>query len=141
MKKKLSFFEKLIYYFENELSKGPTSLIKWLAIVSILVVFILGICIEIFGLNDFVEGSWQSLMAVIDPGYIGGAEHWGDRIILMLATIVGIFIFSILIATISAAIDGIIENLRKGKSNVLESNHTLILGWSDKIFTIIRFFV
>jgi voltage-gated potassium channel Kch len=54
-----------------------------------------------------------------------------------LATIVGIFIFSILIATISAAIDGIIENLRKGKSNVLESNHTLILGWSDKIFTII----
>jgi voltage-gated potassium channel Kch len=137
MKKKLSFFEKLRYYFENELSKGPTSLIKWLAIVSILVVFILGICIEIFGLNDFVEGSWQSLMAVIDPGYIGGAEHWGDRIILMLATIVGIFIFSILIATISAAIDGIIENLRKGKSNVLESNHTLILGWSDKIFTII----
>jgi len=137
MKKKLSFFEKLRYYFENELSKGPTSLIKWLAIVSILVVFILGICVEIFGLNDFVEGSWQSLMAVIDPGYIGGAEHWGDRIILMLATIVGIFIFSILIATISAAIDGIIENLRKGKSNVLESNHTLILGWSDKIFTII----
>jgi ion channel POLLUX/CASTOR len=137
MKKKLSFFEKLRYYFENELSKGPTTLIKWLAIVSILVVFILGICVEIFGLNDFVEGSWQSLMAVIDPGYIGGAEHWGDRIILMLATIVGIFIFSILIATISAAIDGIIENLRKGKSNVLESNHTLILGWSDKIFTII----
>ena len=84
MKKKLSFFEKLRYYFENELSKGPTTLIKWLAIVSILVVFILGICVEIFGLNDFVEGSWQSLMAVIDPGYIGGAEHWGDRIILML---------------------------------------------------------
>ena len=55
----------------------------------------------------------------------------------MLATIVGIFIFSILIATISAAIDGIIENLRKGKSNVSESNHTLILGWSDKIFIII----
>lgn len=26
-----------------------------------------------------------------------------------------------------------IEDLKKGRSDVLETNHTLILGWSDKV--------
>ena len=31
-----------------------------------------------------------------------------------------------------------IDEMRKGRSRVIESNHTLILGWSPKVFAIIN---
>ena len=47
----------------------------------------------------------------------------------------GIFIVATLIGTITSGLEGTIEEFRKGKSKVLEENHTLILGWSPKVFT------
>lgn len=73
--------QKIQYYFEQTISKGPTSLIKWLAIISLFFVFILGLIILIFGISSdptsnqglgFIEGSWQSLMATLDSGTMGG---------------------------------------------------------------------
>ena len=31
-----------------------------------------------------------------------------------------------------------VDQMRKGKADVLETNHTLILGWSDKLYALIR---
>lgn len=31
-----------------------------------------------------------------------------------------------------------VDELKKGKSQVLETNHTLILGWSDEVVPIIK---
>jgi hypothetical protein len=36
------------------------------------------------------------------------------------------------------AISDKIEDLKKGRSDVLESGHTLILGWSDKLLPILE---
>ena len=43
----------------------------------------------------------------------------------------------VIIGIIAVALDQKIENLRKGRSFVVESGHTLILGWSPRIFTIV----
>jgi Trk K+ transport system NAD-binding subunit len=43
-----------------------------------------------------------------------------------------------LIGIISSGIDEKLEELKKGKSFVNEKNHTLIIGWSNKIFSIIE---
>ena len=43
--------EKIRYYFENTMSAGPSGVIKWLAILSLLLVVILGIVILITTLN------------------------------------------------------------------------------------------
>jgi hypothetical protein len=40
--KKPSFGEKTRYYFENTMSAGPAGVIKWLAIISLFMVLILG---------------------------------------------------------------------------------------------------
>lgn len=143
---KPSLRERLRYYFENTMSSGPGGVIKWLAIISIVAVLILGLVILIFGISaepeaeplGFIEGAWKSLMATLDPGTMGGDEGWAFRIVRFSATLVGIFLISILIGTISSGIDEQIDELKKGKSNVLESNHTLILGWSEKVFSIIK---
>lgn len=42
-----------------------------------------------------------------------------------------------LLAWCADAIGDKIEDLKKGKSDVLEANHTLILGWSDKSLNMI----
>ena len=144
--KKSSTREKFRYYFEQTISSGPTSLIKWLAIISLFAVLLLGLLILVFGISSdpdstqglgFIEGSWQSLMATLDSGTMGGDEGWLFRIVRFAATILGIFLISILIGSISSGIDQKIDDLKRGRSKVIEQNHTLILGWSEKIFSII----
>ena len=143
---KASFKEKLRYNFDNTLSNGPIAIISWLALVTFLLVIIAGFILFIFGLSanpienepfDLVEGIWQSLMRVLDAGTVTGDEGWAFRLFMLLITIAGLFIFSSLIGSISSGIDESISNLRKGKSKVIETNHTLILGYSSMIYSVI----
>jgi voltage-gated potassium channel Kch len=145
---KSTFKERVRYYFENTIASGPTGVIKWLAIFSLFLVLILGAIILIFGISSsdepgaeslgFIEGSWQILMSTIDPGAMGGdGPVWAYRAVRLVATLGSLFLISILIGTISSGIDGKLEELKKGRSRVLETNHTLILGWSEKVFSII----
>ena len=145
---KATFKERVRYYFENTIAAGPTGVIKWLAIFSLFLVLTLGAIILIFGITSsdepdaeglgFIEGSWQILMSTIDPGAMGGdAPVWAYRAVRLVATLGSLFLISILIGTISSGIDGKLEELKKGRSRVLETNHTLILGWSEKVFSII----
>jgi len=144
--KKHSFKKRFQYYFENTISSSPLGIIRWLALASIVSILILGAITVAFkipsnpesGPLDFVEGMWQSLMATLDTGTMAGANGWSFRIILFPATLIGIFIISILIGSISSTIDEKINELKKGKSSVLENDHTLILGWSEKIYAIIQ---
>ena len=52
-------------------------------------------------------------------------------------TLGGLFVVSALIGVIATGLDAKIEDLRKGRSFVIESEHTLILGWSESVFTIL----
>ena len=143
---KASFKEKLRYNFDNTLSNGPIAIISWLALVTFLLVILAGLILFITGLSadpelneplGLVEGIWQSLMRVLDAGTVTGDEGWAFRLFMLLITIAGLFIFSSLIGSISSGIDESISNLRKGKSKVIETNHTLILGYSSMIYSVI----
>ncbi|AEE48684.1 CASTOR/POLLUX-related putative ion channel [Haliscomenobacter hydrossis] len=141
---KATLREKLRYRFENSLSHGPIAIIGWLALISFVVVVIAAIVLHFTGIGpapdeklSFAEAAWQSLMRALDSGAVGGDSGWVFRGIMLVVTIGGIFILSTLIGSISSGIDQSIEDLRKGKSMVLESNHTLILGYSSKIYSII----
>lgn len=143
---KHSLNQRIRYYFENTMSSGPMGVIKWLAIASLFVVVILGIVIAIMGIKGspddaedlgFIEGAWQILMSTLDQGAMAGDQGWAFRAVRFVATLGSLFLLSILIGTISSGIDAKIGELKKGKSRVLESNHTLILGWSEKIFSIL----
>lgn len=144
MKNKISFFDKLRYSFENTLSAGTIALIGWLAILSFVIILIAGAIVAITGITpegseplNFIEGMWQSLMRTMDAGTIGGDSGWSFRMIMIVVTFGGIFIFSALIGILTSGLEQKIDQMRKGRSKVIETNHTLILGWSSKIFPII----
>ncbi|HZV69110.1 MAG TPA: potassium transporter TrkA [Saprospiraceae bacterium] len=141
---KITFGQRFRYKFDNLMSKGPLAMMSLLGLMSLLVVAIAGAILWLLHIGpegesplNFVEGSWQSLMRTLDSGTMGGDNGWPFRIVALLATLGGIFIVSALIGVLSNAINDKLEELRKGKSFVIEDNHTLILGWSSKIFTII----
>lgn len=142
--KKNSFSQKLRYKFDNLMSKGPIAMISLLGIMSLLVVVIAGFVISLFQITPegeepmgFIEGSWQSLMRALDSGAVGGDAGWEFRILAFIVTLGGIFILSTLIGVLGSGIENKLDELRKGRSFVIEKDHTLILGWSSKVFTII----
>jgi voltage-gated potassium channel Kch len=73
----------------------------------------------------------------MDAGTMGGDTGWSFRIVMLVVTLFGIFVFSSLIGILSAGVNSKIEELRKGRSQVLENNHTIILNWSTSIFDVI----
>lgn len=126
------------------MSAGPIALIGWLGITSLALVIAAAAIISIGGLTQdegsaigFIEAAWDSLMRTLDPGTMGGDTGWGFRIVMLGVTIGGILIVSLLIGILANGISGKLDDLRKGHSFVIETNHTLILGWSEKIFPII----
>jgi len=77
-------------------------------------------------------------MRTLDPGTMGGDEGWSFRFLMLLVTVGGLLIVASLIGIVSGAFDSKVEELRKGRSRVLERDHTLILGWNSNIFSIVQ---
>lgn len=141
---KIPLKNKLRYKFDNLMAKGPAALIGWLGLLSLLLVVLAGIILTVTGFQQeeseslsFIEAVWSSLMRTLDPGTMGGDTGWGFRLVMLGVTLGGIFIVSALIGVLASGISGKLDDLRKGHSFVVESGHTLILGWSEKIFPII----
>ena len=139
--------ERFRYRFDKWMSRGPIALIALLGlatIVLVLVVFGLVSVFTLFGIypNDDPKTNpadtlWGNLMRTLDPGTMGGDTGWLFRILMLVITVGGLIIVASLIGIISGAFDSKVEDLRKGRSRVLESDHTLILGWSSKVFPIV----
>ena len=145
MPQKYSFGQKFRYWFDNVMSRGAPALIGMLAVASLAVVFVAGLVISLFGFNQegedgrlsIGEATWQSLMRTLDSGTMGGDTGGGYRLVMLLVTIGGIFIVSALIGVLNNGLEEQIGRLRKGRSLALESDHTVILGWSPQVFTVI----
>ncbi len=140
-----SLGEKLRYEFDKSMAAGPIALIGWLALLSLVIIAFIGGVVAILRIGpaggqplDFLEAFWASLMRTLDSGTMGADEGWSFRIPMLLVTLAGIFVVSALIGVISSGLDSKLDELRKGRSRVLESDHTIILNWSPSIFDIIR---
>jgi len=143
---KFTLRQRLHYRFENTLATGTGAVIAWLAVLSLLIILLAATLIHVFDIPaapdeptswGFWEGLWNSLMRTLDAGNMADDAGWMLRIVTLFVTIGGIFIVATLIGSIGAGFEGAIEELRKGKSIVIESGHTVILGWSPKIFRVI----
>ena len=139
-----SLRERLRYRFDNSMSGGPIALIGYLALASLLVIVVAAVLLRIFGITQedgeqlsFLEGAWQSLMRTLDSGTMGGDTGWLFRIVMVLVTFGGIFVIASLIGVLTTGLESRLDELRKGRSVVVETGHTLILGWSPKVFTIL----
>lgn len=143
-KREITFSDHLRYNFDKSMAAGPIALIGWLALVSIAVIVLTALVLVLVGIGpgpdeklSFTEAAWQSLMRTLDAGTMGGDQGWSFRFVMFLVTLAGVFIVSALIGVLTSGLESKMDDLRKGRSFVIEKNHVLILGWSSSIFTII----
>jgi voltage-gated potassium channel Kch len=143
---KPTFNQRLRYQFDNLMSRGTPAMIGMLFVFSLIIVMIAGTIISAANFVQegtteslsFGEAAWESLMRTLDSGTMGGDTGTGFRAVMLFVTLGGIFVVSALIGVLNNAIESQMERLRKGRSLVLETNHTLILGWSTQIFTVLN---
>ena len=132
---------KLKYRFDNLMARGTGALIVSLATVTVLMILIVSFIVCITGVDNgagFVSLIWMGVLHSIDPGAIGAdTGNFFFVAAMFVISLGGIFIFSILIGLLTTCISSKLESLRKGHSSIVESGHTVILGWSNQIFTIL----
>ena len=134
-----------VQYLADELfSHGAAALIGALVILSLAIILVAALILVLAGIApengqrlSFIEAFWLSMMRTLDPGTMGGDTGWGFRLVGFFVTVGGIFVISTLIGILSNGISDRLEGLRKGRSQVLENGHIIILGWSEQVFTII----
>lgn len=132
--------DKLQYWFDNLMAKGTISMVGILFVITVVVVVLAGILAVLLGCVDAdIFGSiWISLMHAVDAGTLAGdAGSLPFMLLMTLVTVCGLFITSVLIGIINAGMEAKMEELRKGKSCVLEEGHTVILGFDGSIYTIL----
>lgn len=144
---KVTAGDRFRYAFDNTMSRGAVALIGWLLIASLVVIVAFSVLVlaahlipaEVTGGElSLGEVIWSSAMHALDAGTIAGDQGpWTFRLTMFSMTLVGLFLVSILIGIITSGIEGRLAELRKGRSLVVEENHTVILGWSPQVFTIV----
>jgi hypothetical protein len=143
--------ERLRYNFENFMAKGGSAVF-----LSLLVIFFIafglvaGIRAIMFTVDpqpfgeqvadsDMGEHIWLAFTEIADPGNVGGESSFSItyKILGIVTILIGMVIFSALIGLIGQKFEETVYNFRKGRSRVIESDHTIILGWNERVMDII----
>ncbi len=146
-------FKQLVRYrFDSFMARGGSSIF-----ISLVVVFaglLLSITVVRLGIYFALPGEHHASerkvdmfgqvyiiwLAMTDPGNMNQdvESHALYKIPAIMAGLAGIVILSMLIAFITTALDQKIGQLKKGHSKVIEEDHTLILGWGERVPEILR---
>lgn len=137
--KRVSLGDRLRYAFDNVMSRGTGALIGWLVVITVLLIVVVSAIVILVNLTPgmgFFEVTWKVMTMVIDQGTVTGEEvvNWPYLLVMLAVTLIGIVLFSSLIGIITTGLDSRLEAMRKGRSKVVERNHTVILGFSEQVF-------
>lgn len=145
---KPTFREKIRYRFERFLSKGGSSIFKSLLIVFLsayaLIAGIRLLLITIFPSLNYTGSAfkdmWLTFLQMTATGNMNQDTESPAmlKIMTILAGLVGVVLLSMLIAFITTSLNKMLYEFRKGRGRVIESEHTLILGWNERIVDIVR---
>ncbi|WP_406089090.1 CASTOR/POLLUX-related putative ion channel [Streptomyces sp. NBC_01013] len=118
-----------------------TVLIGWLAVACLAVVVPVSVLL-VWTDDQAPDSAWAKAGAVWrsvgQTLRLGGEVGSPLRVVLsVLLALMALFYVSTIVGLITTAITEELIALRRGHSTVLESGHTVVLGWSDQIFTVV----
>ena len=126
------------YYFENFISRKSNFIYFLILMGAVFAVIILLIEMS-FGLLE--EGSlfnlwWNRLLQLLE---IKNSEaSSGKQIVNLLYWVFSIAFSGTIIAFLAAKISNFINDLKKGLSRVIDTNHYVIVGWNSSIFKVFQ---
>jgi len=139
--------QKLRYRFDNLMARGAGAQMLILGLMTALAIVMTAVTLVVTDLapkddagdpEPFAQLLWRGLMRAMDAGAVGGdTGSWAFLFVMLAITLVGIFVLSALIGILNGALEGVLDNLRKGRSFVVERGHVVILGYSPKLHTLL----
>ena len=134
--------ERLGYWFDNRIARGSLGLIRFLIALSIVLALIIAGLILLLGFNEDSEPLavlWDSIATILNAWMPYSGDGGPGYILLMaVCAIAGVLFTSVLIGLVTSAIEEKIVQLRRGDSQVLESGHTVILGFYPGEYTLLQ---
>ena len=127
---------RLHYWFDNTMTRGTSALIGWLAIASALLVAGIAAGLALAHAGGIFDLMWQSFSDAFELS-IPDQGNAGIHVLWFVLGIGGLFLISALIGLLNNGISEKLDDLRKGRSLVVEHDHTVILGWSDQVFIVV----
>ncbi len=142
----------LRYRFDSFMAKGGSSIFKALVLTFAALFLMIGLARGLFqwlapetalqyeGL-DFWGNLYITFLQLTDPGNMAQdiLSSPSYKPFAVVAGLSGVIMLSALVAFITTALDQKISALKRGRSKVIESGHTLILGWNEqRIIEILR---
>jgi ion channel POLLUX/CASTOR len=112
--RKITWFDRFRYTFDNTMSRGAIALIGWLFAASLVVIVVFSVLVMIAriipvegnGTVSLAEVIWSSTMHALDAGTIAGDQGpWIFRLTMFSMTLMGLFLVSILIGIITSGIE------------------------------------
>ncbi|MEQ8790397.1 MAG: hypothetical protein RIC55_29145 [Pirellulaceae bacterium] len=142
----------LRYKFDNFMARGGSSIFLTLVVLFLaLLTVIAGARVALFFAsgnsieNERADKYWGdniyvTFLQLTDPGNmaqdINSSPYY--KVFAILGGMTGVIFLSSLIAFITSALDQKLNELKKGHSKVVEDDHTLILGWSERVIEVLR---
>ena len=143
--KKASLFTRARYSFDNSIANGGAFVGYMLLGVAIASVLIVVVRYALYALPFLYSGDpltapdfnvfWNQFAGILGKG---GEATWAERILGLMVWAVTITLGASVTGYMVGVINRTFEKLRKGKSPVIESGHTLILGWSNRVYPILK---
>ena len=142
---KPSLLAKLRYSFDNSIAKSGM-FVTWMFIFMVIFSILLVLIRSVLYVTPFItnpgtpvtfnfETFWGSFATLFGKG---GEPTWAERIMGFLTWMCTIALTGSVTGFIVGAITRTFDRLRKGKSAIIDSGHTLILGWSNRIYPILK---
>ena len=141
---KVGFLTRLRYEFDNSIAK-PGAFVGYMFAAMIVLSMVIVLAKYVLYAVPFLyagdalpaptfEVFWGSFATLLGHG---AEATWADRIVGVLYWVVTVAISGSVTGFIVGAITRAFATLRKGKSPVVDHGHTLILGWSNRVFPIL----
>jgi voltage-gated potassium channel Kch len=145
-KSKIGIWARLRYNFDNSIAKAGTFVLYVLLLMMVIALIMVGVKATLLATPALTQAAdpenlsffdlfWTSFTKILS---LGGEPTWADRIIAVLYWVTTTALTASVIGYVVGAIQRTFARLRKGRSPIVDSNHTLILGWSSRIFPILQ---
>ena len=144
---KVSIGKRLRYAIDNSFGRSGVFALYMLIAIAIISSLIVIIKYTLFmlpflltpetaplGAMNF-ETFWMSFASVLGKA---GEPSWAERIVGVLYWLLGVASGGIVTGFIVGMITAALTEIKKGRSPIIAQNHTLILGWSNRIFPILK---
>ena len=146
--KQFSFQEKFKYKLDNLMSRGGLYVFLALLLMFTIAFIVMGglrVIIYLFfhdpNIEDPLQLIWHAFSQITDSGALAELDtdsNIAGKLVGIATISIGIVLFSSMVAFITQEFDKRLAMLRKGKSKVIEEDHILIVGFSERVIDIIR---